>query len=175
MKYVWFLINSPSHPCDSSMTRYMLRIKMHIVATANAAKNPLNLIDARSLVWLASRASSAPTWRVLRIVMMAKSVHNRMKTAKVITWKASPATMIWSPLSGDLWLLEATLAMPPPIAWSTRDIMSHGIKIRGKERGLIREFDAPNVITIRDKVRYIPAAKKAGAMVKQIICNKKPF
>ena len=38
----------------------------------------------------------------------------------------------------------------------------------------MREFSGPNVTTIRESVRYRPAARKAGAMVRQTICIKKP-
>ena len=37
------------------------------------------------------------------------------------------------------------------------------------------EFSGPKVMTMRESVRYIPAARKAGAIVRQTICIRKPF
>lgn len=47
--------------------------------------------------------------------------------------------------------------------------------MRGYDSGFMREFSGPKVTTMRERVRYMPAARKAGAMVKQTICIKKPF
>ncbi len=150
MNNVWFLINSPLQPCASSMTRKMLRMKMHTVASANAATNPLNFTEGRKWATPADASSSA-AWGFCS-VRMAKSRQIRMNMASVSTWNASPATMIWVPVSGDSSFVAATLAMPPPVAWSTREMISQGMKNRGNERGLMREFDAPTATTIRERL-----------------------
>lgn len=39
----------------------------------------------------------------------------------------------------------------------------------------MREFEGPKVRTMRERQRYIPAARKAGAIVRQTICMRKGF
>ena len=60
-----------------------------------------------------------------------------------------------------------------PAAWRNNEAMSQRMKKRGYDSGLIREFWGPNVMTIRDSVRHIPAAMKTGAMVRQMMCMRK--
>lgn len=50
-----------------------------------------------------------------------------MKMPRVRTWKESPATIILSPITGDLFWWEADEARPPPAAWRRRETKSHGM------------------------------------------------
>ena len=58
---------------------------------------------------------------------MAKSMQRAMKMARVKTWKAKPATMMLSPVSGLLFWCVAVEAIPPPAACRRRLRRSHGM------------------------------------------------
>jgi len=47
------------------------------------------------------------------------------------------------------------------------------MNIRGIHLGGILEFSSPNVITIREREKYMAAAKKAGARVRVVSCVMK--
>ncbi len=109
---------------------------MHRVANASAATKDRNTVLALSVAWDGSSAAF-PMSLVRLSVRIVKSMHRQMNTASVKTWNARPVTMIWSPTSGLLFALLVAEVMPPPAAWSRREITSQGMKIREYECGLI--------------------------------------
>ncbi|KAL7358607.1 hypothetical protein ACKS0A_02639 [Histoplasma ohiense] len=102
-----------------------------------------------------------------RNVRIAKSTASRMKTVKMATCQTTPAIMRFVPVSAKEVPGSAELAIPPPAPWRASARMSQGMKIRGYQAAGMREFSRPNVVTILERQKYIPAARKAGAIVKQ--------
>lgn len=123
-----FLIRLPVHPSPNSATLYTDLQKIHIVARVRAIKNPLKPVEERRVINAGFWSNAAEPRDLYRErVRIAKSTQRIMKINKVKTWNARPATMMLSPVSGDLLEWAAADAKPPPAACRRRDMRSHGM------------------------------------------------